>query len=195
MPTFSSEAAQWMFWILTGIAGLTMLVSGVLLGRWMASLGAGRAIASRERELFTAQKGFRQLYEADIATLKARNTALEEQVAGLSAKVDEYRKKAAGYGGLFSANNRRADAMYALLLENEALEEALTSKNRKLADERDEHLRETMRASSYRRVLMSHILADDRVKRYVNDVLADDKRLPSPSDTNGDTRALPPGSA
>jgi hypothetical protein len=35
-----------------------------------------------------------------------------------------------------------------------------------------------MRATSYRRVLMSQLLNDERIKQYVNEVLADEKRLP-----------------
>jgi hypothetical protein len=70
--------------------------------------------------------------------------------------------------------------MYALLLENEALEEALMSQNEKLKQERTDALKEQMRNTSYRRVLMSQLLNDDRIKSYVAEVLADEKRLPSP---------------
>jgi hypothetical protein len=68
--------------------------------------------------------------------------------------------------------------MYALLLENEALEEALYAQNEKLRQERTDSLKEQMRATSYRRVLMSQLLNDERIKQYVNEVLADEKRLP-----------------
>jgi hypothetical protein len=37
-----------------------------------------------------------------------------------------------------------------------------------------------MRNTSYRRVLMSQLLNDERIKSYVAEVLADEKRLPSP---------------
>ena len=47
------------------------------------------------------------------------------KVEQMEIKVEEYRKKAAGLGGLFGSGGKKADAMYALLLENEALEEAL----------------------------------------------------------------------
>src|ERR1041385_5255062 len=98
----------------------------------------------------------------------------------MEIKVEEYRKKAAGLGGLFSSSNKKADAMYALLLENEALEEALYAQNEKLRQERTDSLKEQMRATSYRRVLMSQLLNDERIKQYVNEVLADEKRLPGP---------------
>jgi hypothetical protein len=71
--------------------------------------------------------------------------------------------------------------MYALLLENEALEEALYSQNEKLKQERTDALKESMRSVGYRRVLMSQLLNDDRIKGYVAEIIGDDKRLPPPS--------------
>lgn len=168
-----------MFWILASLAGVILFAAGVLIGRWVGRLSIGRAVAQRERELFTAQKGFRQLYESEIAQLKKLTADQQTKIDELTKKVEDYRRKAAGYGGLFGQHNKRADAMYALLLENESLEEALMQKNEKLKGERDESIRETMRAASYRRVLMSHILNDSRIKQYVSEVLSDDKQLPS----------------
>ncbi|HQY88486.1 MAG TPA: hypothetical protein PK402_07495, partial [Tepidisphaeraceae bacterium] len=147
-------------------------------------------VAQRERELFTAQKGFRQLYETEISQLKATNARQDAELKSLKDKVEDYRKKAAGYGGLFN-NNRRADAMYALLLENESLEEALMQKNEVLKSERDDSLKEAMRAAGYRRVLMSHILADARVKQAVNEMVSDEKRLPKPSENGEVPKQLP----
>ena len=69
--------------------------------------------------------------------------------------------------------------MYALLLENEALEEALYNQNEKLKQERTDALKESMRNTGYRRVLMSQLLNDERIKGYVAEVLADEKRLPA----------------
>jgi hypothetical protein len=71
--------------------------------------------------------------------------------------------------------------MYALLLENEALEEALYAQNEKLKQERTDSLREQMRATGYRRVLMSQLLNDNRIKEYVAEILNDEKMLPQPS--------------
>src|SRR5205823_8033658 len=107
------------------------------------------------------------------------------------AKVEEYRKKAAGLGGLFSSGGKKADAMYALLLENEALEEALYAQNEKLKQERTDSLREQMRATGYRRVLMSQLLNDNRIKEYVTEILNDEKMLPRPSDRAQEMHALP----
>ena len=102
----------------------------------------------------------------------------------LTARVEEYRKKAAGFGGLFSSGGKKADAMYALLLENEALEEALYSQNEKLRQERTDALKESMRNTGYRRVLMSQLLNDERIKGYVAEIMAENKHLPSPDNAN-----------
>ena len=66
----------------------------------------------------------------------------------------------------------------ALLLENEALEEALYAQNEKLKQERTDSLKEQMRATGYRRVLMSQLLNDNRIKEYVAEILNDERHLP-----------------
>jgi predicted lactoylglutathione lyase len=164
--------------VLYAAAGLLVLFLGYRIGRAFGHLRASKMIDKKEQELFTTQKGFRTLYEQEIATLKADKATLDEQVRLLNHRVEEYRKKAAGLGGLFSSSAKKNDAMYALLLENEALEEALYAQNEKLRQERTDSLKEQMRATSYRRVLMSQLLNDERIKQYVNEVLADEKRLP-----------------
>jgi cell division protein FtsB len=150
------------------------------LGRIVGQVKANKEIARKEQELFTAQKGFKQLYEQELTTVRAENDKLAEQVRLMENKVEEYRKKAAGLGGLFSSGGKKADAMYALLLENEALEEALYAQNEKLKQERTDALKEQMRATGYRRVLMSQLLNDNRIKEYVAEILNDERHLPAP---------------
>ena len=122
--------------VLYAIVGVVILFLGFQAGRMIATLTASKTIAAKEQELFTAQKGFKSLYEQEIGALKAENAQLKTQMQALDARVEEYRKKAAGFGGLFNTGGKRADAMYALLLENEALEEALYAQNEKLKQER-----------------------------------------------------------
>jgi cell division protein FtsB len=172
-------------------AAAAVLLIGLRLGRWFGDLASVRQLNSRDKEHFTAQKGFKQLYEQEVAQLKDQNQKLTAQIETLNARTEDYRKKAAGLGGLFSSGGKRADAMYALLLENEALEEALYAQNEKLKQERTDSLKEQLRATGYRRVLMSQLMNDERIKGYVAEVLADDKRLPPPgegaSHANGDS--------
>jgi cell division protein FtsB len=160
------------------LAGIVLLAFGYQLGQIFAGFTFRRQLSQKEQELFTTQRGFKTLYEQELAVLRAEKTKLEENNKSMSNKVEEYRKKAAGLGGLFSSGGKRADAMYALLLENEALEEALYSQNEKLKQERTDSLKEQLRATSYRRVLMSQLLNDERIKDYVAEIINDEKRLP-----------------
>src|SRR5438067_8865140 len=97
------------------VAGAVLLFVGYRLGRFIGALRSSKLIAQKEQDLFTAQKGFKNLYEQELANVRAENEKLKEQAQGLNGRVEEYRKKAAGYGGLFSSGGKRADAMYALL--------------------------------------------------------------------------------
>ncbi len=169
--------------VLYSIAAGVLLLVGYRVGRLFGSLRTAKAMSKKEEELFTAQKSFKQLYEQEVANLKQQNAQLQEQAKALNTRVEEYRKKAAGFGGLFSSGNKHADAMYALLLENEALEEALYAQNEKLRQERTDSLKESLRSTGYRRVLMSQLLNDERIKGYVAEIMAEsNKHLPSPSE-------------
>ena len=175
MPHFDNGTLEV---ILYTVAGVVLLVAGYRVGRLVGASAASRSIAQKEQELFTAQKGFKQLYEQELANTKAQNEQLRLKADQMAVKVEEYRKKAAGLGGLFNTGGRKADAMYALLLENEALEEALYAQNEKLKQERTDSLKEQMRATGYRRVLMSQLLNDNRIKEYVAEILNDERHLP-----------------
>jgi cell division protein FtsB len=177
--------------VLYCLAGLVLLVIGYRIGRLLGTLASQKLIQAKEQDLFTAQRGFKQLYENELDNLKSENAKLTEQVQTLTNRVEEYRKKAAGFGGLFSSGGKRADAMYALLLENEALEEALYAQNEKLKQERTDALKDQLRSAGYRRVLMSQLLNDERIKSYVAEILADEKRLPQPGNSDQPVAALP----
>ena len=178
--------------VLYSLAGVIALFVGYQIGRMLGSFRASRLVAQKEQDLFTAQKGFKTLYETELNNVKAENAKLATEVQTLTARVEEYRKKAAGFGGLFSSGGKKADAMYALLLENEALEEALHTQNEKLRQERTDALQEQMRNTSYRRVLMSQLLNDERIKSYVAEILNDDtKQLPGPNGTSSGSEVRP----
>jgi hypothetical protein len=189
MPHFQNATLEMIVYI---AAAIVLLVIGYQVGRWISNLASSKVIAGKEQDLFTAQKGFKQLYEHELAGLKTENAKLTDENKTLNGRVEEYRKKAAGYGGLFNSGGKRADAMYALLLENEALEEALYAQNEKLKQERTDAVKEQLRAAGYRRVLMSQLMNDDRIKGYIQEMLSDEKHLPAPS--HAELPALPPGS-
>lgn len=187
MPHFDSQLLERIVYIASAVL---LLYLGYRFGKMIGTVASSKLVAQKEQELFTAQRGFKTLYETELANIKTENEALKNQVQHMTAKVEEYRKKAAGLGGLFSSAGKKADAMYALLLENEALEEALYNQNEKLKQERTDALKEQMRNTGYRRVLMSQLLSDERIKGYVAEVLSDEKRLPAPGDGK-DAKALP----
>jgi cell division protein FtsB len=171
-------------------AAAIVLFLGYRLGRMIGAIASQRSISQKEQELFTSQKGFKNLYEQELGKLKDENAKLQEQARLLNSRVEDYRRKAAGFGGLFGSGGKRADAMYALLLENEALEEALYSQNEKLKQERTDSLKEQLRATGYRRVLMSQLLNDDRIKGYVREIMEDERQLPG-ANADRNAPALP----
>src|SRR5688572_10349431 len=87
--------------ILYSVAGVLLLLAGYRLGRLIGRHSAGRAIAAKEQELFTAQKGFKSLYEQELANVRAENASMKTRLEQMEIKLEEYRKKAAGLGGLF----------------------------------------------------------------------------------------------
>lgn len=178
---FDSQLIKILVIVLAACAAIVCLIIGYRVGSFSTERAARKLLATREQELFTAQKGFKNLYDRETESLKQENQNLKYELDTLNKRVEEYRKKAAGFGGLFGSGSRRAEAMYALLLENETLEEALYAQNDKLREERTDALKEQMRSTGYRRVLMSQLLSDERIKSYVSDVLANPQQLPKPN--------------
>jgi signal transduction histidine kinase len=178
LVTFDSTAAQYLVYGGLIVVGILLLVFGYKIGSWMTQLRYQKQIESSKADLFTTQQGFKQLYETEIAQLKEQLASQTRECERLKQRTEEYRKKAAGFGGLFGSGGKHSDAMYALLLENEALEEALHKQNEKLNVERAEAVQESLRNTGYRRVLMSQLLNDNRIKDYVREILQDEHRLP-----------------
>ncbi len=187
-PSFTSRASELLFWLVVGLVAFVLMWAAFQLGRAFGRAGVERKLSDREQELFTAQKGFRKVYESDIEELRAKNAVLEAEVQKLTGKTEEYRRKVAGLGGLFGSSSRRSEAMYALLLENESLEEALLQQNAKLQANAGDVVKEQLRQVGYRRVLLRELMSDDRVKGVMSEMLTDDRRLPAPQQqgpTNG----------
>ncbi|HEX8325873.1 MAG TPA: hypothetical protein VF595_18355 [Tepidisphaeraceae bacterium] len=182
VPHFDTVAAQYLFYFTAAIAGIVLFVLGYKIGQWVAAGRYTRELDSSRRDLFTTQAGFKKLYEGEIHGLKIANDKLTADNEQLTKRVEDYRRKAAGFGGLFNSGGKKADAMYALLLENEAMEEQLHKQNTKFNAERSDAVQESLRNIGYRRVLMSQLLNDNRIKDYVREILEDEGRLPPPGD-------------
>ena len=125
LPVFESEVARYFWYVVLGASAVLLLFLGYKVGRWLGVGSQRKTMHQKEEELFSAQRGFKQVYDQELSGLRDENRSLKEERETLKERVEEYRRKAAGYGGLFNSGGKNADAMYALLLENEALEEAL----------------------------------------------------------------------
>ena len=173
-PAFESDFQFWFWMIVLAVAGLLLLFVGYKVGRWFGVGSQRKNMQTKEEELFRAQRGFKQVYDQELEGLKTENEALKGDKQTLMERVEEYRRKAAGYGGLFNSGGKQADAMYALLLENEALEEALFTQNDKLREERTDAVKEQLRAASYRRVLMSQLMEGGKITDTAKHVIGGD---------------------
>src|SRR6185503_15464588 len=91
MPHFANDTLEV---VLYSVAAVVLLIIGYRMGRLIGTASASRAVAAKEQELFTAQKGFKQLYEQELATVRAENEQLKAKAEQMDAKVEEYRKKA-----------------------------------------------------------------------------------------------------
>jgi cell division protein FtsB len=174
VPKFDSDLARYFWYVILGASAVLLLFVGYKVGRWLGVGSQKKAMNQKEEELFSAQRGFKQVYDQELESLRSENAALKNDTDLLKQRVEEYRRKAAGYGGLFNSGGKQADAMYALLLENEALEEALFTQNDKLRQERTDAVKEQLRAASYRRVLMSQLMAEGKITDTARQVMGED---------------------
>ena len=177
-PTFDPEAWAYFWYVILGITAVFILFVGYKVGRWLGVGSQRKVVNQKEEELFSAQRGFKQVYDQELEKLRAENKSLADEKQLLTTRVEEYRRKAAGYGGLFNSGGKQADAMYALLLENEALEEALFTQNDKLRQERTDAVKEQLRAASYRRVLMSQLMQEGKITDTARQVMGTDDVAP-----------------
>ena len=74
-------------------AAVLLLYLGYRIGKMLGILASTKLIETKEQELFTAQRGFKTLYENELTTIKAENDGLKQQVQSMTVKVEEYRKK------------------------------------------------------------------------------------------------------
>src|SRR5579862_5399891 len=70
MPHFNNQTLEV---ALYAVAAVVLLFLGYRAGRWIGSLSASKALSQKEQDLFTAQKGFKNLYEQELAKLKSTN--------------------------------------------------------------------------------------------------------------------------
>ena len=131
------------------------------------------------RASYNSNKMLKGLLEEEKNKVTSKNEDLNDLNLFLVSKLEEYREKLSGLGGIFtsSVNKKRADMMYSLLLKNEALEQLLSAQSETLSDERKNILMQQLKNAQNRQRLLTEIFNDGVIKNYVLDVLSDKERI------------------
>lgn len=133
--------------------------------------------AVERQEMLTIERALKAFWDHEKEKLEGEKAELEQRIQFLEAKLEQYRRKAAGIGMMGLRKNKITDMLITLLIENESLEEKLFLQNMKLKQERDEFLENEMRNISYKRILLSELLTQSEVRREMEKVINDRSRL------------------
>jgi len=133
--------------------------------------------ASEREEMLTIERSLKAFWDSEKQNLENAKKELAQRVEFLEAKLEQYRRKAAGVGMMGLRKTKLSDMLITLLIENESLEEKLFHQNLKLKQERDEFLENELRSISYKRILLSELLAQTEVRREMEKVINDRSRL------------------
>jgi hypothetical protein len=134
--------------------------------------------ATHDREeMLTIERALKAFWDNEKQQLENEKKELEQRIKFLETKLDQYRGKAAGIGMMGLRKNKITDMLITLLIENESLEEKLFLQNMKLKQERDEALENELRNISYKRILLSELLAQTEVRREMEKVINDRSRM------------------
>ena len=152
---------------------IVTFTSGYFLGHRRSSKRHEiRSINDRE-EMLTIERSLKQFWDHEKEKLQNEKKELERHIGFLEERLDQYRRKAAGIGLMGLRKSKMTDALIALLMENETLEEKLFLQNMKLKEERDEFLKSEMRHISYKRILLSDLINQDEVRKEMERVISD----------------------
>jgi hypothetical protein len=133
--------------------------------------------ASERAEMLTIERALKAFWDNEKQNLENEKKELAQRIEFLEAKLEQYRRKAAGVGMMGLRKNKLSDMLVTLLIENESLEEKLFHQNLKLKQERDEFLENELRSISYKRILLSELLTQSEVRREMEKVINDRSRL------------------
>lgn len=128
-------------------------------------------------EMLTIERALKAFWDHEKQNLENEKIELQKRIEFLEGKLDQYRRKAAGVGMMGLRKSKLSDMLVTLLIENESLEEKLFLQNLKLKQERDEFLENELRSISYKRILLSELLAQTEVRREMEKVINDRSRL------------------
>jgi len=135
-----------------------------------------QAACDRE-EMLTIERSLKAFWDNEKQNLENEKKELAQRIQFLETKLEQYRRKAAGVGMMGLRKSKVSDMLVSLLIENESLEEKLFQQNLKLKQERDEFLENELRGISYKRILLSELMAQSEVRREMEKVINDRSRL------------------
>jgi hypothetical protein len=135
-----------------------------------------QAACDRE-EMLTIERALKAFWDNEKQNLENEKKELAQRIQFLETKLEQYRRKAAGVGMMGLRKSKVSDMLVSLLIENESLEEKLFHQNLKLKQERDEFLENELRGISYKRILLSELMAQSEVRREMEKVINDRSRL------------------
>jgi hypothetical protein len=135
-----------------------------------------QAACDRE-EMLTIERALKAFWDNEKQNLENEKKELTQRIQFLETKLEQYRRKAAGVGMMGLRKSKVSDMLVSLLIENESLEEKLFHQNLKLKQERDEFLENELRGISYKRILLSELMAQSEVRREMEKVINDRSRL------------------
>ncbi len=163
--------------VIYGMAGLMLLLAGFL--GWTLKGSLARRSYRKERTLFrdeqdTFQRKLKKLWDSELHGVLTEKETLQAKLLLLEQRVESYRQKLAGLGVLnFWGSKKRSDILYALLLENETLEQLLNAQTQRVAETHQQHLKEKLMDIHKRQRLLAEIFNDQKIKDYVRDVIAE----------------------
>lgn len=128
-------------------------------------------------EMLTIERALKEFWDNEKQNLEKEKEELNRRIEFLESRLDQYRRKAAGIGMLGLRKSKITDMFITLLIENETLEEKLFLQNAKLKQERDEYLENELRSISYKRILLSELLAQSEVRREMERVINEKGRF------------------
>ncbi|WP_041441015.1 hypothetical protein [Syntrophobacter fumaroxidans] len=128
-------------------------------------------------EMLTIERALKEFWDHEKQRLEQEKEELNRRIGFLETRLDQYRRKAAGIGMMGLRKSKVTDMFITLLIENESLEEKLFLQNLKLKQERDEFLENELRSISYKRILLSELLAQSEVRRELERAINDKGRL------------------
>jgi hypothetical protein len=164
------------FYTMGGIVLVFTSIISMQIGAAFTRLKSKKDLSNMGDDTYDTQKKLKKLWDEEVSILKGKNKELDEQVKYLTSKLEDYRMKISGMGLLnFSGDKKRADILYSLLMENEALEQMLQNQSQKMVNDNQDHLTEKLRDTRKRQRLISEVFNDEKFKGYIQDIMNEEK--------------------